>query len=153
MPNKLNRKGVSKANSLIKDGRVNEDDSWSFSAEEGNRVLGDPPDWSKYSSVHLGINPDADDETKARYKYPFAKYDGDTIKLYRSGIRAVRSRASQQGDDEISEAARRILDKLDEKRISDIEAKVAANAEIFKQLNVVIGVIAERLGIEGETKC
>ncbi len=55
-------------------GGVNKSASWSFSAEDGNALLGNSgDDWTNYSRHDLGIDPSADDKTKARYKYPFAK--------------------------------------------------------------------------------
>jgi ATP-dependent protease ClpP protease subunit len=102
--------GRSHARGLIRAGKVNEDSSWSFSAEDGNAILGDPPDWTRYASWHLGYDADADRDTKAAWKYPFGK--GGSV--YRSGLRAIASRASQQGDTEIANAASAMIRSLDD---------------------------------------
>jgi ATP-dependent Clp endopeptidase proteolytic subunit ClpP len=106
---KLNTKGKSHANSLIDSGNVDKTSAWSFSAEDGNKLLGDPPDWDKYSSFHLGIDTDATKETKAYYKYPYGK-DG---KVFRSGVIAAKQRAAQQGETDIENAAGALLEKID----------------------------------------
>lgn len=109
---KLNEKGYRHARSLIKDGKVDESSSWSFSAEDGNRLLGDPPDWENYGRWHLGIREDADPETKRYFAYPFGKNG----KVYRSALRAIRTRAAQQNHADIFEAAGRLLTELDKDR-------------------------------------
>src|SRR6185436_10439769 len=86
---------------------------WSFSAEDGDALLGSGGDnWEAYGNAHLGIDPSAQPKTKERYKYPFAKKSGGSEKLYRSAIRAIRSRASQQGDTSIFDAAGSLLQQL-----------------------------------------
>lgn len=117
--NEVNRAGVTYANSLVRAGKVNRSASWSWSVEDSNKLLGpDGDDWTNYGRHHLGIDTDADEDTKARYKYPFAK--GGT--LYRSGIIAIRQRAGQQGDETIEEAAGRILEAID-RDVDDRKAK------------------------------
>ena len=108
---KLNGAGRSHANSLIEAGKVNQSADWSFSAEDGNSLLGDPPDWAAYGKWFLGVDDAEDRETKAHYKYPFGK-DGQ---VYRSALRAIASRAAQQNETEISDSASGMLDKLDKK--------------------------------------
>jgi signal peptide peptidase SppA len=133
---KLYRAGEKHANSLIDDGKVDKDSDWSFSAEDGDALLGkDGDDWDNYASFHLGEDPDADEKTKARFKYPFGK-DG---KVFRSALTAIRSRASQQDADEVYEAAGRLLEKIDrnekEAKVAEQQALEAAKAE---------GISAER---------
>ena len=107
---KLNGKGEAHARQLIADGKVDRTTSWSFSAEDGNKLLGpNGEDWDNYGRFHLGIDPAAAEKTKARYHYPFGK-DG---KVYRSGVIAAKQRASQQGDGEIEKAASTLLEKID----------------------------------------
>jgi len=114
----LYRAGESHARTLIEQGRVDEESSWDFSAEDGDALLGDPPDWDRYASWFLGHDTEADKETKAAWKYPFGK-DG---KVYRSALRAIRTRAAQNNETEISDAARRLLDLMDEQKTSDLLA-------------------------------
>lgn len=114
--NEANKAGVAYATSLVRSGKVNREASWSFSAADGNKLLGSSDDdWTNYGRHHLGVDTSADEDTKARFKYPFAK--GGT--LYRSAIIAIRQRASQQGDDAIFEAAGRILQSIDRRKDMD----------------------------------
>jgi ATP-dependent Clp protease protease subunit len=109
----LNGAGRAYAHSLVDAGKVDKSASWSFSAEDGNKLLGpNGDDWENFGKHHLGINPDGKVETKDRYRYPFAK--GGT--LYRSGLTAIRQRAGQEGDTEIEDAAGTLLDKIDGKK-------------------------------------
>jgi len=105
----LYRPGYRHARDLIAAGKVDEDSSWSFTAADGDALLGDDEDWGRYASWHLGRETEADRETKAAWRYPFGK-DG---KVYRSAVRAIRSRAAQQGHDDIFEAAGRLLELMD----------------------------------------
>ena len=107
----VNRAGVTKANALIASGAVNTSASWSFSAEDGNKLLGSNKDWGKYASFHLGVNTSAADKTKARWSFPFGKGG----KVYRSALVAIRQRAGQQKDTAIFNAAGTLLKKLDKK--------------------------------------
>ena len=109
MARNLNAAGVAFARACISAGRVS-DASWSFSAADGNALLGSGgDDWANYGKHHLAVNTDASEGTKERYSYPFAK--GNT--LYVSALRAIRSRASQQSDTAIFDAAGRLMDALD----------------------------------------
>lgn len=107
----LYRAGESHAESLIAAGKVDEASDWAFSAEDGDKILGDPANFDAYASWHLGHDAGQDTKTKAAWSYPFGK-DG---KLYRSALRAIRTRAGQQNQTDISDAAGRLLDKLNEK--------------------------------------
>jgi hypothetical protein len=78
----LNLVGESYAHSLVSAGKVDRTSPWSFEAADGNALLGkNGDDWETYSKHHLGLDRSANDKTKARYRYPFAKGD----RLYRSG--------------------------------------------------------------------
>lgn len=106
----LNRAGVSYAQSLIAAGKVDKTSSWSFSAEDGNALLGvKGDDWSNYGQHHLGVDASANEKTKEYWKYPFAK--GGTV--YRSGVIAIRQRAAADGDQAIEQAAGRLLEAID----------------------------------------
>jgi ATP-dependent Clp protease, protease subunit len=106
---KLNSKGKNKANSLVSSGNVDKTSSWSFSSDDGNKILGDPPDWSEYAKWFLGTDDQYDSETKEHYKYPFGKNG----KVYRAGLVAIRQRASAQNEDDIYDAAGSLIDKID----------------------------------------
>lgn len=140
---RLNRAGYSNALKLIESGKVNGESPWSWDAERENRILGDPPDWERYSRWHLGINEDANEETKARYSYPF----GDGEKLYRSALRAIRTRSAQHGQDDIFEAAGRLLSKLDEGKEKN-SANLSLNAYALSGPIMVLP-IGEIIGRDG----
>ena len=105
----VNGPGKLNALHLVQEGKVDRDSAWSFSADDGDKILGEPADWSAYAKWFLGLDSAAGKETKDYYKYPFGK-DG---KVYRSGIIAVKDRAAQQGESEIETAAGHILDEID----------------------------------------
>lgn len=105
----LNRKAYDHALALIRQGKVDRTSGWSFSAEDGNRILGDPPDWEEYARWFLLKDPDADPETKEAWKYPYGKGG----KVYRSALTAIRQRAAQQNERELFEAAGRLLAEVD----------------------------------------
>lgn len=107
----LNSKGVAHARSLVASGHVDETSDWSFSAADSDKLLGDPPNWGEYSKWFFGHDTSANAETKDGWSYPFGK-DG---KVYRSALRAIASRASQQGETAISSAASGLIQELDAK--------------------------------------
>jgi HK97 family phage major capsid protein/ATP-dependent Clp endopeptidase proteolytic subunit ClpP len=109
----LNKAGESFARSLIGKGQVDKSSAWSFSAEDGNKLLGpNGDDWANYGKHHLGIHADQPEETKAHYGYPFAKDNN----VYRGGVIAVKQRAAAQGDTAIENAAADLLDSIDKKK-------------------------------------
>jgi HK97 family phage prohead protease len=111
MSTKLNTPGVSHAHSLVAQGKV-DTGSWSFSAEDGNKLLGpNGDDWAAYGKWFLATHPDQSKDTKGYYGYPFGK-DG---KLYRNAIVSAKGRAAQQGASEVEAAASSILDLIDKK--------------------------------------
>lgn len=115
----VNTVGVENANSLIEAGKIDAESDWSFSADDGNAILGDPADWAAYRKWFLATDTDQEEETKAFYKYPFGK-EG---KVYRKGVIAAKSRAAAEGDDSVSSAADTLLKKIDEKLGLDEDAE------------------------------
>lgn len=112
MPVTLNKSGDAHARSLIASGKVDRDSDWSFSAEDGNKLLGaDGDDWANYAKWHLGEDTGEKDETKGRWKYPYGK----SGKVYRRGVIAAESRAAAAGADTISAAAKSLLELIDKK--------------------------------------
>lgn len=125
----LNLAGESYAHSLIAAGRVDKSSPWSFSADDGNALLGKGgDDWDSYSKAHLGLDRSATDKTKARYKYPFAKGG----KLYRSALIAIDSRAGQQSDAAIQKAAKALLAEVDKTKSALLVAERKASAFEYK---------------------
>lgn len=133
MATDLNLAGESHAHSLIAAGKVDKTAPWSFSAEDGNALLGkDGKDWESYGQAHLGLDRSASDKTKARYKYPFAKGG----KLYRSGVIAAKQRAAQQSDAAVEKAATALLDLIDKpKSFGPAERKASAFEYKFTDTN------------------
>lgn len=104
--------GTHNCSSKIGAGDVDKTSDWSFTADDGNKLLGaNGDDWTEYAKWHLGEDTSASANTKERYKYPFGKNG----KVYRSALIAIRSRSSQQGDDSIYAAAGHYIDRIDGK--------------------------------------
>lgn len=113
MAKELNNPGLKHARALVRDGDVDRstDDSWSESnptADEENSFI-EKEGWTAYSHWHLGIDKDADAETKDAYSFPY----GDFRKVHRSGVIAAESRARQNDYDDIGDAAKKLLDLID----------------------------------------
>jgi phage I-like protein len=107
---KLNTVAVAHLRSLIQAGHVNRSGTWAFVTADGNAFLGrERSDWGAYGAVHLGIDPAAGNNTKARFHYPAAKLSGGRETVYLSGLRAAITRAFQSGDIDIAHAAQRLL--------------------------------------------
>lgn len=100
------KKSEDYAKSLIAKDKLDTESSWSFTAADGNALLGsDLDDWERYGLFHLGKDTDVKVETKAYYKYPYGKGS----KVYMSALRAIRSRSAQQEHMSIFNAAGRLL--------------------------------------------
>lgn len=139
---KLYKAGESHADSLIEAGKVDKTSSWSFSAEDGDKLLGaDGDDWSNYAKFHLGEDDEETDKTKARWKYPHGK-DG---KVYRSALVAIRQRAGAEQAKDIEDAAGRLLEKIDGKEKE--EAALAMETEAARAAGLKEGTTAERARI------
>ncbi|MGQ9854967.1 MAG: phage protease, partial [Candidatus Oleimicrobiaceae bacterium] len=93
----------------INQGNVDRSSGWEFTAEDSNRLLGDPPDWDAYALWFLGIREEENPETKARFAYPYGKNG----KVYRSAVIAAKQRAAQQQHLPISRAADELLTMID----------------------------------------
>lgn len=83
------------------------DTPWSFTAADGNKVLGDPPNWSRYRSVHCWYD-ETKPEIKASYKLPIAKYVGNEIRVVWRGVAAAMAiLLGARGGVDIPDAARK----------------------------------------------
>lgn len=112
MATKLHKAGESAASALIRRGDYDTASAWSFSAEDGDKLLGaDKDDWAEYGKWHLGEDDAEPDDTKAHWKYPYGK-DG---KVYRRALAAIRSRASQQDATAVYDAAGTLMEEMDKK--------------------------------------
>ncbi|MEW5804928.1 MAG: phage protease [bacterium] len=106
----LQTKAVHFARELISQGKVDLDSPWSMSPEDENKLLGNPPDWEKYSlwffiqdSFRQSV------QTKEAYKYPYGKNG----KVYRSALIAIRQRAGQEELQKVFDVAGELLDLID----------------------------------------
>lgn len=109
----LNSLGRAHAATLISQGAYDATSDWSFSADDGNTLLGDGGDnWANYARWFLGEDTSADAQTKNRYGYPFGKGG----KVYRSALTAIRQRAGQQNITSIFDAAGALIDAIDAKK-------------------------------------
>jgi hypothetical protein len=93
---KLNDRAFQRAKALINDGRFvfDERDAWSEhqpSVAQENRFI-DEHSFGEYGLWHLGVDDEAAEDTKGRYRFPY----GDFEKVHRCGLLAAESRAGQR---------------------------------------------------------
>jgi len=93
---KLNDRAFEHAKSVIVDGRFVYDDrdAWSKhqpSTDDENRFI-EEHGYDEYARWYLGMDDEAREDTKARYKFPY----GDFEKAHRCGLLAAESRAGQR---------------------------------------------------------
>lgn len=108
----VNKQAVKQARTLIDDGKVDTETGWgdaSPSAEDGNKEI-DRHGYEGFGAWHLAIDPEASEETKGRYAFPY----GDFSKVNRSALIHAKQRASQNDHAEIEKVAGELLDRLDE---------------------------------------
>ena len=115
MAAELNTPALQHAKKLVRDGEVvrDERDDWSEhapSTEAENRFL-DTAGWTEYAHWHLGVDPDASDETKGRFSFPF----GDYRKVHRCAVISLESRAAQYDHGDIAAAAKELLSYIDDR--------------------------------------
>jgi hypothetical protein len=109
----LHRSALTHAKNLIKEGKVvrDERDAWSehqpSAAKENEyiRLHG----WRAYGNWHLGVDEQAGEETKARYKFPY----GDFTKVHRCAVISAESRAGQYKYLDVERAASQLLGLTD----------------------------------------
>jgi hypothetical protein len=110
----VNKDAVKQARALIDDGKFDDTTEWSDAApstEEANRFL-EKEGWDAFARWHLAVDPEASEETKARFAFPY----GDFRKVNRAALIHAKQRARQNDHDAIAEAADELLARLDEKR-------------------------------------
>jgi hypothetical protein len=111
---RVNDTAVTKAAKLIDAGTFDDETEWSDaapSADDGNAEI-ETHGYEGYGAWHLAVDPEAGEETKKRYAFPY----GDFAKVNRAALIHAKQRASQNEHDEIEKAADRLLARLDEKR-------------------------------------
>jgi len=110
----VNSDAVARARKLIDAGDYDDTTEWSdaaTSADDENAEI-EKHGYEAFGAWHLAVDPDASEETKGRYKFPY----GDFRQVYRSGLIAAKQRAAQNDHAAIEKAAGELLDRLDEKR-------------------------------------
>lgn len=141
-------KGVAKARQLIRDGKVVESTRWRGPSPSAENNFIEKEGWAEYSSFFMGIDREAEAETKARFKYPFSA-DFENVSI--NGLRAIRTRSAQNDEDDIFSAAGKLLDEAKKK----MEAGALDDSANLKSLNLFtleaspFGVNAEAGTIEG----
>ena len=109
----LNQPAFRQAKKLIAEGEVVRDDrdDWSEhapTADQENDFL-DTHTWSDYSHWYLGVDDDAPKDTKGHYKFPI----GDFRRVHRCGVISAESRAGQNDYDDVRDALKTLLDRID----------------------------------------
>lgn len=123
---KLNNKALAQARALVRDGRVVRDDrdAWSEhqpTAEAENAFILEHG-FNAYGAWHLGIDENAKEETKRRYKFPY----GDFRNVHRCAVISAESRAGQYKYLDIEAAAARLHEAIDGGAVS--HRRLAAKA-------------------------
>lgn len=103
--------GVAKARSLIDAGQYVLESSWSEAAPSSSDENADIErhDYDQFGEWHLAIDTGASDDTKDRFGFPY----GDFHRVHRSALIAAKSRAAQNGHDDVAEVAGDLLSRLD----------------------------------------
>lgn len=111
---RVNKAAVEKARKLIGAGSYDDATEWSdaapSTAQENEHVK--QHGYDGFGEWHLGLHPDASEDTKGRYAFPY----GDFCTVNRAALIHAKQRATQNGHQEIADAADDLLERLDAKR-------------------------------------
>jgi phage head maturation protease len=118
----VRQKSVEYISNLISRGQVDTESSWSFEADDENRLI-EEKGWETFVNVHLAYDDEGSEDAKSTYKFPVAKLKGDTVTVFRRGVIAAKQRAAQQGYDNVYAAASKLLDQIDEKYSEEKQAE------------------------------
>jgi hypothetical protein len=115
MPTTLNERSYAFAQDQVKNGAVVRDqrDDWSEhqpSTRKENEFI-EAHGWDEYARWHLGVDDEASEHTKARYKFPY----GDFAQVHRCGLLAAEVRAGRMKYRDIEDAAIRLRELMDER--------------------------------------
>lgn len=111
---RVNKDAVAQARKLIDAGKFDDATEWSDaapSADEENAEI-ERHGYAGYGAWHLAVDPDAGEDTKKRYAFPY----GDFSQVNRAALIHAKQRAAQNGHDDIEKVADDLLGSLDEKR-------------------------------------
>ena len=111
---RVNQAAVRRARELIDAGTYDDTTEWSQAAPSAARENQEVEEhgYDGYGAWHLGVDPDASEETKGRYHFPY----GDFATVSRSALIHAKQRAAQNDHSEVERAADRLLQQLDGKR-------------------------------------
>jgi hypothetical protein len=124
---KVNEKGVNHAKKLIRQGKVDLESDWEFTVEDENKILKEGG-WKEYALWFLAIDDEANEETKARYKFPYGKNG----KVYRRAIIAAKQRAAQFDYKNIYEVADNLLQMIDERFMESLTITGRINETVME---------------------
>jgi hypothetical protein len=115
MSTTLNEAAFEHAKALVKKGHAvaDERDAWSEhkpSAQQENEFIRQHG-FGEYAKWHLGVDGAEDENTKARYKFPY----GDFKDVHRCGVLSAESRAGQYKHFDIEVAAAHLHGMIDAK--------------------------------------
>ena len=113
---RVNKDAVAQAEKLIDAGKYDDETEWSDaapSADDENAEI-DKHGYDGYGAWHLAVDPDASDETKGRYAFPY----GDFATVNRAALIHGKQRAAQNDHAAIADVADRLLQRLDRARSS-----------------------------------
>ena len=108
----LNLAAVTFAKSLIKDGKIKNDQGhWGQHNPDtaAENAFLKKHEIEEYAKWHLGEDKSQGEDTKGRYKFPY----GDFKTVHRDGLIAAKERAAQQGYHDIEKAADQLLHSLE----------------------------------------
>ena len=111
---RVNKAGVEQARKLIDAGTFDDSTDWSDaapSADDGNAEI-EKNGYEGYGAWHLAIDPDASEDTKGRYGFPY----GDFTKVNRAALVHGKQRAAQNDHGAIEKTFDELLQHLDSKR-------------------------------------
>jgi hypothetical protein len=111
---RVNDDAVAQARKLIDAGKLDVDTEWSDaapSADDENAEI-EKHGYEGFSAWYLAVDPDANEETKKRYAFPY----GDFSKVNRAALIHGKQRAAQNDHASIEKAADDLLQRLDRRR-------------------------------------
>jgi hypothetical protein len=116
MTTRLNKESRAFAQDRVRNGHVvlDQRDDWSEhqpSTRQENEFI-ETHGWDEYERWHLGIDDEASEHTKARYKYPH----GDFTNVHRCGVLSAEVRAGRLKHRDIEDAAIQLRDLMDKRR-------------------------------------
>jgi hypothetical protein len=112
MPVQKHQAGIDHAQSLIDKSQYVKDSDWSDaqpSTDDENAYI-DEHGWEAFGAWHLAVDTAENEETKARYKFPY----GDFRRVHRSALVAAKQRAGSEHYGSIEDAAGDLLGQVPE---------------------------------------